>query len=583
VPKNQTSAAQPRDKAGAKVVLWLLLGLGVLFGGLYVGAHYVAGDKVPRNTTVSGVRIGGHPQGEAAERLRAGLADRVARDIPTTVDGQQVAVDPALAGLSVDYAASVAEAGGERSWDPVRLWNYFTGGDAFEAEVEVDEAAYNAFLAGLDDQYGAEARDGAIRFDGDQIRTRQARTGRALDPSDTLDALEEAFLEERPDPVALEMAEVEPAIDATDVQEALDGFASPAVAAPVTLAFEGSQVKLFPADYTAAITLAPTDGELVATLDAAKLTEVVGGKVTQGAPVDASVALVNGTPQVVPAKPGVTFDAAELESGFLGVVAAPQGERTLALSAQVAKPAFTTKDARALQVRERVSTFTTYFPYAEYRNVNIGRAAEIIDGTLLKPGETFSLNDTVGERTEANGFTKGYVINDGILVQDLGGGVSQMATTLFNAMFFAGLEDVEHKPHSFYIDRYPVGREATVAWGAVDLRFTNDTPYGVLIDTSFTNSTPSSSGAVTVTMYSTKYWDITTTTGERYNITKPRTRRIDDLTCHPNEGYGGFDIDVVRYFRPVGENTETREDEVFSTTYTPSDTVICTNPDAVDE
>ncbi|TGN64153.1 hypothetical protein EXE59_09465 [Nocardioides eburneiflavus] len=583
MPKNQTSAAQPREKAGAKVVLWLLLALGVLFGGLYVAAHYVAGDKVPRNTTVSGVRIGGHPQSEAAERLRAGLADRVARDIATTIGGQQVAIDPARAGLSVDHDASVAEAGGERSWDPVRLWNYFTGGDTFEAEVEVDETTYNAFLAGLDEQYGATARDGAIRFDGAKIRTRQARTGQALDPSDTLDALEGAFLEESPDPVALEMVKVEPAIDAADVQEALDEFASPAVAAPVTLAFEGSQVKLFPADYTAAITLAPTDGELVATLDAAKLTEVVGGKVTQGAPVDASVALVDGTPQVVPAKPGVTFDAAELESGFLGAVAAPQGERTLALSAQVAKPAFTTKDARALQVRERVSTFTTYFPYAEYRNVNIGRAAEIIDGTLLKPGETFSLNDTVGERTEANGFTKGYVINDGILVQDLGGGVSQMATTLFNAMFFAGLEDVEHKPHSFYIDRYPVGREATVAWGAVDLRFTNDTPYGVLIDTSFTSSTPSSSGAVTVTMYSTKYWDITTSTGERYNITKPRTRRIDDLTCHPNEGYGGFDIDVVRYFRPVGENTETREDEVFSTTYTPSDTVICTNPDAVDE
>ena len=72
-------------------------------------------------------------------------------------------------------------------------------------------------------------------------------------------------------------------------------------------------------------------------------------------------------------------------------------------------------------------------------------------------------SDTVGERTEANGFTKGYIINDGILVQDLGGGVSQMATTTFNAMFFAGLKDIQHKPHSFYIDRYPVGREATVA------------------------------------------------------------------------------------------------------------------------
>jgi vancomycin resistance protein YoaR len=583
VPTNQTSDAQPREKAGAKVVLWLLLGLVVLFGGLYVAAHYVAGDKVPRNTTVSGVRIGGHPQGEAAERLRAGLADRVARDIATTVEGAQVAVDPAQAGLSVDYEASVAEAGGEESWDPVRLWNYFTGGEATEAEVEVDETTYNAFLAGLDEQHGATARDGAISFAGERIETTDARAGRALDPSDTLTALEGAFLEESPETVALEMVEVQPDIDGSDVQEALDQFASPAVAAPVTLTFEGSDVKVFPADYTVALSLVPTEGELVPTLDPAKLSEVVGAKVTQGAPVDATVALVGGRPQVVPAKPGVTFDPAELEAGFLAAVSKPQDERNLALTAQVAEPEFTTKDARALQVREEVSTFTTYFPYAEYRNVNIGRAAEIVDGTLLKPGETFSLNDTVGERTEANGFTKGYVINDGILVQDLGGGVSQMATTLFNAMFFAGLEDVEHKPHSFYIDRYPVGREATVAWGAVDLRFRNDTPYGVLIDTSFTDSTPSSSGSVTVTMYSTKWWDITTTTGERHNLTQPETRRIDSLTCHANEGFGGFDIDVTRYFEPVGENTEDRADEVFSTTYIPSDTVICTNPDAVDE
>ena len=96
MPKNQTSAAQPREKAGATVVLWLLLGLVVLFGGLYVAAHYVAGDKVPRNTTVAGVRIGGHPQDEAAERLRAGLADRVARDIETTVDGELVPFDAAV-------------------------------------------------------------------------------------------------------------------------------------------------------------------------------------------------------------------------------------------------------------------------------------------------------------------------------------------------------------------------------------------------------------------------------------------------------------------------------------------------------
>lgn len=582
MPKQPSSAVQPREKAGARVVLWLLLGLGVIFGGAYAAAHYVAGDKVPRGTTVAGVRIGGHPQDEAAERLRAGLAERVARPIATTVDGTAVSVDPAAAGLRVDYEASVADAGGEESWDPQRLWDYFTGGDDSDATLAVDTATYDAWLATMDEQHGQEPRDGAVGFAGARIETTDARTGRALDPADTLDALEGAFLAEDPAVVALETSEVQPDIDASDVQEALDTFASPAVAAPVTLSFEGSDVKLFPADYTAALSLVPTDGELVPTLDAAALSEVVGAEVTTGAPVDATVALVDGAPRVVPARPGVTFDPQQLEAGFLGAVAAPQGERTLALTAQVAEPEFTTADARALKVRREVSTFTTYFPYAEYRNTNIGRAAELVDGTLLKPGDTFSLNGIVGERTVANGFTEGFVINDGILVTDLGGGVSQMATTLFNAMFFAGLEDVEHKPHSFYIDRYPVGREATVAWGAVDLRFRNDTPYGVLVDTSFTPSTPSSSGAVTVTMYSSPWWDVTTTTGERYNLTEPKTRRIDTLSCHPNTGYGGFDIDVVRYFRPIGANTEERGPETFSTTYIPSDTVVCTNPDATD-
>ena len=582
--KNPKSTdGKPRDKAGASIVVGLLFALVLLFGGLYVAAHYLAADKVPRNTTVSGVRIGGHPQAEAAQRLQAGLADKVARDIATTIDGTAVAIDPAAAGLQVDYDGSVAEAGGEDSWDPVRLWNYFTGGDTFEARTTVDDATYNAYLAGLDEQHGASPRDGAISFEGNRVVTRKARTGAALDPAGTLAALQAAFLEETPDTVALEMADVVPDIDAGDVQEALNTFASPAVAAPVVLSFDGSTVKVFPGDYTAALSLVPTNGELVATLDGAKLAEVVASRVTTGAPVDASVALVDGSPQVIPAKPGVTFDEAELEAGFLATVAKPQGERTLSLTAQVAKPAFTTKDARALKVTEQVSTFSTYFPYADYRNVNLGRAAELINGTLLKPGETFSLNGTVGERTVANGFTKGYIISDGILIQDLGGGVSQIATTTFNAMFFAGLQDVEHKPHSFYIDRYPIGREATVAWGAVDLRFTNDTPYGVLIQAAVTPSTPSSSGVATVSMYSTKWWDITTSTGDRYNPTKAKVRKIDDLKCHANQGFGGFDIDVVRYFAPVGANTGSRDDEVFHTTYTPSDTVVCTNPDAVDE
>ena len=196
---------------------------------------------------------------------------------------------------------------------------------------------------------------------------------------------------------------------------------------------------------------------------------------------------------------------------------------------------------------------------------------------MLEPGDVFSLNETVGERTADNGFVPGFIISNGIFKQDYGGGVSQMATTTFNAMFFAGLKDIEHKPHSFYIDRYPVGREATVAWPSVDLRFENDTPYGVLIDAKVTPGSPSSQGVVTVRMFSTKHWDITTEASDRYAYAPPATRTLNTPDCYPNTGYSGFQIDVWRYFRKPGES-ELDHEEKFHTSYTPSDTVICKPP-----
>ena len=259
---------------------------------------------------------------------------------------------------------------------------------------------------------------------------------------------------------------------------------------------------------------------------------------------------------------------------FLDLVARPDGQRTAEVKSVEATSSFTTEDAQNLNIVERVSTFETRYPHADYRNINIGRAAELIDGTVLKPGETFSLNETVGERTRENGFTEGFMIADGVFKEDLGGGVSQMATTVFNAMFFAGFEDVEHKPHSFYISRYPVGREATVAWGSVDLSFRNNTDHGVLIEAKVTKSTPGSQGVVRVSMWSTKVWDITTSTSGRYALTSPKTRTLSGPTCVANSGYGGFNVDVKRYFHKPGQKAVVKT-ENFRTTYTPSDTVVC--------
>jgi vancomycin resistance protein YoaR len=553
-----------------------LSGLGLLAAGAaYVVAVLVAGDDLPRGTSIGGVAVGGLSRSAAEQRLDEAYADRPAVEV--TLDGTEREVSPADAGLRLDAEASVDQVAGGARWSPATLWDRFTGGDDLEPVVAVDDDALDALLDELDERVAREPVDGAVRLTRKGVKVREPEPGTTLDRDAAEDALVAAYVDGGP--AELQTAEEQPAIDAGDVAQAREEFAEPALSGPVTLRFDASVVTLEPRQFARALRLEPEGGELVPTLRSGALARQLSGLVAEDGqpPVDAEVRLVAGKPEVVPGKPGVSFDQDVVDEAFLDLVTAPEGERELEVPAEVVEPAFTTEDAEALQIDEQVSQFTTYFPYAEYRNTNIGRAAELVDGTVLKPGETFSLNETVGERTAENGFTHGFIISNGIFKEDLGGGVSQMATTTFNAAFFAGMTDVEHKPHSFYIDRYPVGREATVAWPTVDLRFRNDTPYGVLIHAHLSPSTPSSQGVVTVRMFSTKYWDITTRTGDRYKLTSPATRTLDTPDCYPNTGYGGFDIDVWRYWRRAGSD-ELERTEKMHTTYTPSDTVICKPP-----
>jgi vancomycin resistance protein YoaR len=524
------------------------------------------------------VDLGGLAPAAARQRLRDRLEARVARPVTVTADGRSAQVEPADAGVTVDYAATVAEAGAARSWNPQDLWNHYTGGGKVQPVVEVDEPAFQKAKDRLDQALGTPAKDGTVTLGPDGVRTTRAVTGAELDADELRQGLVDAATSTSRT-LDLDLGDVQPDVDDTDVQQAVDSFANPAMSAPVTLVFGKSPVVLRPTEFGSTIAMTPQDGALQPTVDVQALGALVKAGIAQraDAPVDATVKLVKGKPRVIPARPGVSFDPQQVASTFQSLLTKPAGQRQAAVTATVAEPAVSTAEAQSWKITEKVSTFTTYFPYAAYRNTNIGRAAELVNGTILKPGDTFSLNKTVGERTRANGFTDGWTIQNGVFYSDLGGGVSQMATTTFNAMFFAGLKDVEHKPHSLYISRYPVGREATVAWGSVDLRFTDDTPYGVLIHTSFKPATPSSQGSVTVSMWSTKTWDITTKTGSRYNQTPFKKRVIHDTNCEATVGAPGFDIDVWRYFHKPGSSAVERT-EKFHTHYIPQDEVTCKPP-----
>ncbi len=144
-------------------------------------------------------------------------------------------------------------------------------------------------------------------------------------------------------------------------------------------------------------------------------------------------------------------------------------------------------------------------------------------------------------------------------------------------MFFAGLKDVEHKPHSVYIDRYPEGREATVAWPSVDLKFTNTTPHGVLITAKVVKSTPTKEGAATVSMYSTRRWKITSKNGPRTDGREPGVRYQQGADCEEFIGVPGFSVDVFRYFRAPKSGKVLRK-EKFHTDYIAGDYVRCEAP-----
>jgi vancomycin resistance protein YoaR len=465
-----------------------------------------------------------------------------------------------------------------RSWSVADMWENVVGGEEYDAVVVSVDDLLEDRLTTLAADLGDPPVEGTVTFTETGAEPTYPDPGTGLDVEAAAEAVRAAFPAQDPvnDPVELSLAVVEPEVTSAEVSRVMKEFANPAMSAPVTYVVGGERIVLKPADYAAALSVVPDDGRLEPQVDRTVLLRALRPAMhTLGArPQDATVEIVGGRPHVVPAKKGVTLDRDRIVGSFLDLVVADGSGRELEMPAKLVPPEVSTADVKALGITEKVSEFTTFYPHADYRNTNIGRAAALVDGTLLRPGETFSLNDTVGERTPENGFAKGFVISDGIFKEDYGGGVSQVATTTFNAAFFAGLEDVEHKPHSFYIDRYPVGREATVAWPTVDLRFKNDTRYGVLIQTVHVPSTLSTQGSLTVRMWSTRVWDITARTSARYAYVSPDTRYLSGAGCVPNSGYSGFQVDVIRVFHRAGD-AAVDHTERMHTSYTPSDSVVC--------
>ncbi|MFF3605070.1 VanW family protein [Streptomyces sp. NPDC002463] len=547
----------------------------VAAGGLYVAGLVATGDDISAGTRVDGVDIGGMSRSEAEARLTAAAPAAWKAPIPVKVGDRAATVDPASAGLTVDVAKT-ADRAADPSRDPVTvIGRLFSPGEREVRPVYAyDEAKTRTAVAELAEQNDRAVREGSVAFrDGKAVAT-QPVTGSKLDTGRAAESLRAAYpAATGAAAVTLPVQVTEPRLPAAEVSRFLDTYAKPAVSGPVTLTAGGERLRISAATLSDHLTVKNDGGRLTASLDQDALLrdpDVARPLASlTGAPVEASLGVRDGKVVVESeGRPGHEVTAKALGDAVRPLLTkSGDAARTAPVATKVTEPGLSSASLARLGITEQMSTFTVNFPTAPYRTTNIGRAAELINGSLVQPGEVWSFNKTVGERTPDNGFVDGTMILDGSYRSAPGGGVSAMATTVYNAMFFAGVQPVEHGAHSFYIERYPAGREATVAWGQLDLKFRNDTGKPIYIKASATDH------SVTVSFLGTKKYDsVEAVAGPRTNITQPVKREGTGEACVPQPPLEGFDTTVDRVFKNNGVEVKR---ETYKTHYTPRDEVTC--------
>lgn len=261
----------------------------------------------------------------------------------------------------------------------------------------------------------------------------------------------------------------------------------------------------------------------------------------------------NVTPEGVAITPSRAGSACcEPEPAARALLGALRGEATapVELPLRVVAPRRSDDAAARLGIREVVSSFTTPHKCCEPRVQNIHRIADLMRGQVIEPGQTLSVNAAAGRRTAARGFVEAPVIANGRSAKDVGGGVSQFATTLFNAAWFAGLGFGEYQSHSLYISRYPYGRDATLGFPNPDLQIKNTTPHGVLIWPTYTGTT------LTVTLYSTKVYASVTMSNQTRRPQGTCTSVTSERTRVALDGKATVDRTSARYRAEEGLNCD---------------------------
>ncbi len=512
-------------------------------------------DKVSRHITLAGERIGGLNQTELRSTVEK-LATRYQDTSVVVGDKESTFSVPAKAvSLTLDKASTLdtalrtgkdGNAIGRFGW-----WlSGFMSANKSRVQINFDDSKLRDAIARGDQGPRSAAVEPSFVLDHNRLIAVDGANGNGIDVEDAATKLYEKASAGTPIQLRLQRKPIKPRYTKGDAERLANDVEANALS-PLELR-AGTMSKTV--DATAMrpwITTAPGPTSLEVHVDTTKLgrdlEKLFPNAGTQ--PQEPSWTVIANQPVVSSGRDGTVCCDPSAPSAVGDAVLARIRAATVATPVDVplraARPSTTEEDIPKLGIIESIGTFTTNHAAGQPRVENIHRIADLVRGHVIKPGETFSLNGYVGERTTDKGFVVDHVIEDGKFAEAVGGGISQFATTLFNASFFGGLDYGEYQAHTIYISRYPYGREATVAYPHPDLQIRNTTPYGVLIWPSYTAT------SITVTLYSTHYaageqtGQSTAPRGACTHVTTERTRSYADghtavdtvnATYQPEEG-----------------------------------------------
>src|SRR5215831_4158198 len=472
-------------------VLLAVLGVGLLYAG--------SPQKLAAGTSVDGYDVSGLSRADAQRALEHRWREVARKPIQFVSGMHRFSLTAAQLGVHVDWAKAVEEASNHGDgFGFVRGYRRL-GLRLFPVEVDPTAQGSAAGVAyEVDTMANAIDRphhDARLVRRGLRFTVAPGQTGRVLDRAAAARLIVESLASLDRAPVYLPVRVDAPAVTAASLAGPRRAAAL-AVSAPVTLTIEQTRLRLPRWRIGTMLDLSHPQhlriGGGAATAELERLQRMV-----DRSPRDADWAVgAGGVVRVVPAQPGLTLDTVKTASVILGAATRPT-HRIVAMPVTEQAPRRSTAQATALGITGTVGAYETFFGGDANRIHNVQLVSHLVDRKLIAPRATFSFNQTTGERTAAKGFREAPVIINGELETGLGGGVCQVSTTVFNAAFEAGLPITARTNHALYISHYPLGRDATVNYPDVDLKFVNDTGHWLLLRTWVSTS------SLTVALYGT--------------------------------------------------------------------------------